>query len=142
MENIKMWIARDEGIYNEDYELVEKGKLHLFYDKPLKHIDSQTNTTKFDCARCIGEIPSYMYPQIEECAYFEIRYSDNDLITEKDKYKKELEKLSKQVVQVLKVKSLRGCEYKNWEGFCNGLGEDIGYDIEELIKMAEKHLRR
>lgn len=59
---------------------------------------------------------------------------------EKD-YKKELEKLSKQVVQVLKVKSLRGCKNKNWEGFCNGLGEDIGEDIEELIRMAENNLK-
>ena len=56
-------------------------------------------------------------------------------------YKKELGKLSKRVVQVLKVKSLRGCKYKNWEGFCNGLGEEIGEEIEELIRMAENNLK-
>lgn len=56
-------------------------------------------------------------------------------------YKKELEKLSKRVVQVLKVKSLRGCKDKSWIGFCNGLGEDIGEDIEELIRMAENNLK-
>lgn len=56
-------------------------------------------------------------------------------------YKKELGKLSKRVVQVLIAKSLRGCKYKNWEGFCNGLGEDIGEDIEELIRIAENNLK-
>ena len=55
-----MWIARDEGIYDDDYELVEKGKLHLFYDTPLVHKDTKTNTLKFDCTRYVGEIPSYM----------------------------------------------------------------------------------
>lgn len=56
-------------------------------------------------------------------------------------YKKELGKISKRVVQVLKVKSLRGCKSKNWEGFCNGLGEDVGEDIEELIRIAENNLK-
>lgn len=62
------------------------------------------------------------------------------IMDDKD-YKKELGKLSKRVVQVLKVKSLRGCKYKNWEGFCNGLGEEIGEEIEELIRMAENNLK-
>ena len=80
-----MWIARDEGIYDEDYELVEKGKLHLFYDTPLVHRDSKKNTLKFDCARCIGEIPSYMYPFIKEGDCYEIcdnvaRYKDFKLM--------------------------------------------------------------
>lgn len=61
-----MWIARDGGIYNDDYEVLEEGKLHLFYDTPLVHRDTKTNILKFDCARCIGEIPSYMYPWIKE----------------------------------------------------------------------------
>lgn len=56
-------------------------------------------------------------------------------------YKEKLEKFSKQVVLVLKKKSLRGCKYKNWKGFCNGLGEDIGEDIEELIRIAENNLK-
>ena len=57
-------------------------------------------------------------------------------------YKNELEKLSKRIIQVLKVKSLKGCKCKNWDGFCNGLGEDIGDDIENLIKMAENNLKK
>lgn len=56
-------------------------------------------------------------------------------------YKEKLEKFSKQVVLVLKKKSLRGCKDKSWIGFCNGLGEDIGEDIEELIRMAENNLK-
>ena len=38
----------------------------------------------------------------------------------------------------LKVKSLRGCEVKNWVGFQNGNGTDVGQDIERLIKRAER----
>lgn len=75
MEKIRMWIARDEGIYDDDYELLEKGKLHLFYDTPLVHNDQETNTLKFDCARCIGEIPSYMYPWIEEGDCYELTFN-------------------------------------------------------------------
>lgn len=37
-----------------------------------------------------------------------------------------------------KVKSLRGCEVKNWVGFQNGNGTDVGQDIERLIKRAER----
>lgn len=42
------------------------------------------------------------------------------------------------LIQVLKVKSLRGCEVKNWVGFQNGNGTDVGQDIERLIKRAER----
>ena len=41
--------------------------------------------------------------------------------------------LSSTLIQVLKVKSLRGCEVKNWVGFQNGNGTDVGQDIERLI---------
>lgn len=74
-EELKLWVARDEGIYNDDYELVEKGKLHIFYDTPLIHRDTKTNTLKFDCARCIGEIPSYMFPWIGEGDCYEFSSS-------------------------------------------------------------------
>lgn len=43
-----MWIARDEGIYNDDYEVLEGGKLHLFYDTPLVHRDTKTNIRSLD----------------------------------------------------------------------------------------------
>lgn len=46
--------------------------------------------------------------------------------------------LSSALIQVLKVKSLRGCEVKNWLGFQNGNGTDVGQDIERLIKRAER----
>lgn len=75
MKKIRMWIARDEGIYNDDFEVLEKGKLHLFYDTPLVKKNSDTNTLKFDCSRCIGEIPSYMYPWVKEGDCYELESS-------------------------------------------------------------------
>lgn len=70
-----MWIARDEGIYDDDYEVLEEGKLHLFYDTPLVHEDLDTRTLKFTGARCIGEIPSYMYPWIKEGDCYELNFN-------------------------------------------------------------------
>ena len=67
-----IYIARDEGICYDEDERKSQGNLHLFYDTPLIHRDPQTNTLKFDCARCIAEIPSYMYPDIEEGDCYEI----------------------------------------------------------------------
>ena len=70
-----MYIARDEGICYDEDERKSQGKLHLFYDTPLINIDPKTNTRKFDCARCIAEIPSYMYPKIKEGDCYEISIS-------------------------------------------------------------------
>ena len=67
-----MYIARDEGICYDEDEHKSQGQLHLFYDTPLIDKDPQTNTLKFDCARCIAEIPSYMYPDIKEGDCYEI----------------------------------------------------------------------
>ena len=67
-----MYIARDEGICYDEDERKSQGKLHLFYDTPLINKNPQTNTWKFDCARCIAEIPSYMYPDIKEGDCYEI----------------------------------------------------------------------
>ena len=67
-----MYIARDEGICYDEDERKSQGKLHLFYDTPLINKNSQTNTWKFDCARCIAEIPSYMYPEIKDGDCYEI----------------------------------------------------------------------
>ena len=53
-----IYIARDEGVCYDEGERKSQGNLHLFYDTPLINIDSQTNTRKFDCARCIAEIPT------------------------------------------------------------------------------------
>lgn len=57
-------------------------------------------------------------------------------------YKEKLEKFSKQVILVLKKKSLRGCDNKSWVGFCNGYGEDIGVYIDKLISIAEDNLKK
>ena len=60
----------------------KQGNLHLFYDTPLIHKDLQTNTLKFDCARCIAEIPNYMYPDIKDGDCYEI-----NIIMDKCRYK-------------------------------------------------------
>ena len=70
-----MYIARDEGVRYDEDDHKSQGKLHLFYGTPLIHRDSQTNTWKFDCARCIAEIPSYMYPDIKDGDCYEISIS-------------------------------------------------------------------
>ena len=67
-----MYIARDEGICHDEGEHKSQGKLRLFYDTPLIDKDPQTNTWKFDCTRCVAEIPSYMYPEIKEGDCYEI----------------------------------------------------------------------
>ena len=67
-----IYIARDEGICYDEDERKSQGKLHLFYDTPLINIDPKTNTRKFDCARCIAEIPSYTYPEIKDGDCYEI----------------------------------------------------------------------
>ena len=38
-------------------------------------MEYQTNTRKFDYARCIAEIPSYMYPEIKDGDCYEINIS-------------------------------------------------------------------
>ena len=77
-----IYIARDDGICYDEDERKTQGKLHLFYDTPLIDKDPQTNTLKFDCARCIAEIPSYMYPEIKEGDCYEI-----SIIMDKCRYK-------------------------------------------------------
>lgn len=34
MSDYKIWIARDQDEEDEDYNLVKRGKLHMFYDSP------------------------------------------------------------------------------------------------------------
>lgn len=77
-----IYIARDEGEYYDEYKRKKQGNLHLFYDTPLIHKDPQTNTLKFDCARCIAEIPNYMYPDIKDGDCYEI-----NIIMDKCRYK-------------------------------------------------------
>lgn len=61
-----------------------------------------------------------------------------NLKVEKEELACRLNGLSSALIMVLKVKALRGCTVKNWLGFQNGNGTDIGKDIERLIKRAEK----
>ena len=53
--------------------------------------------------------------------------------------RKELEKLAKMVVSILDLKAHNGCDCKNWDGFQNGNGEEVGKDINKLIKFAKKY---
>ena len=68
MNNFKLYIARDEGKWDEDVQTT--GELNLFYDTPeLLFNDS---TSYWGNARKIAHIPSYMYPQVKdkECYVF------------------------------------------------------------------------
>ena len=53
--------------------------------------------------------------------------------------RKELEKLAKMVVSILDLKAHNGCDCENWDGFQNGNGEEVGKDINKLIKFAKKY---
>lgn len=60
------------------------------------------------------------------------------LKAQKEELAYRLNGLSSALIMVLREKTLRGCIVKNWLGFQNGNGTDVGKDIERLIKRAEK----
>lgn len=70
MNNFKLYIARDEGKWDEDVE--KEGELNLFYDTPQLLFDVKDQISYWDNARKIAQIPSYMYPQVKdkECYVF------------------------------------------------------------------------
>lgn len=76
---MKLYIARDEGIYDDDYNYVKPGKLHLFYDTPIPYYDDETKTHKFGTARVVAEIPTYMYPDVHEGECYEIHFDNNNI---------------------------------------------------------------
>jgi hypothetical protein len=55
----------------------------------------------------------------------------------KQAMKSETVKLAEKIIKVLKVKALRGCNNPSWSDYQNGLGEDVGDDIQALITEAE-----
>lgn len=70
-----IYIARDEGSFaDEDCEIPIKGKLHLFYDTPELRRNDRTNLVEYTNARIICELPSYMYPELENCRMREIKF--------------------------------------------------------------------
>lgn len=70
MNNFKLYIARDEGKWDEDVQTT--GELNLFYDTPELLFNVEDWTSYWGNARKIANIPSYMYPQIKdkECYVF------------------------------------------------------------------------
>lgn len=70
MNNFKLYIARDEGKWDEDVK--KEGELNLFYDTPQLLFDVKDRISYWDNARKIAQIPSYMYPQVKdkECYVF------------------------------------------------------------------------
>ena len=59
-----LWIARDKRQQHPKYhdELEIHGSFHVFYDSPI------LKNGKWTLARQLGEeIPSYMFPELEEC---------------------------------------------------------------------------
>lgn len=70
MNSFKLYIARDEGKWDEDIQTT--GELNLFYDTPELLFDVENLISYWGNARKIVQIPSYMYPQIrdKECFVF------------------------------------------------------------------------
>lgn len=70
MNNLKLYIARDEGKWDEDVQ--KAGELNLFYDTPQLLFNVKDRTSYWGNARKIANIPSYMYPQVKdkECYVF------------------------------------------------------------------------
>lgn len=70
MNNLKLYIARDEGKWDEDVQ--KAGELNLFYDTPELLFDIDERISYWGNSRKIENIPSYMYPQIKdkECYVF------------------------------------------------------------------------
>lgn len=70
MNNFKLYIARDEGKWDEDVQ--KAGELNLFYDTPELLFNVKDWISYWGNARKIAQIPSYMYPQVKdkECYVF------------------------------------------------------------------------
>lgn len=70
MNNFKLYIARDEGKWDEDVQTT--GELNLFYDTPELLFNVKDSISYWGNARKIAHIPSYMYPQVKdkECYVF------------------------------------------------------------------------
>lgn len=77
--HISLYVARDEEYvvhYDDGDSEKVQGRLHIFYERPLlEYVQSSYNQERqmtvdghfeWKMARCIGEIPSYMFPEIKE----------------------------------------------------------------------------
>jgi RNase P/RNase MRP subunit POP5 len=49
---------------------------------------------------------------------------------------------AKEIIRILDKKANKGVKNKIWEGFTNGLGEEVGKDIDSLIIKAKKQINR
>ena len=80
--HISLYVARVEGYaihYDDGGSEKIQGKLHIFYERPLlEYVQCSYNQVQqitvdghfeWKMARCIGEIPSYMFPEIQEKKY-------------------------------------------------------------------------
>ena len=70
MNNFRLYIARDEGKWDEGIQTT--GELNLFYDTPQLLFDIDKRISYWGNARKIANIPSYMYHQVKykECYVF------------------------------------------------------------------------
>jgi hypothetical protein len=50
------------------------------------------------------------------------------------------EQLAKKIVDILHIKANRGIAKKSWHSFQKPKGEEVGNDIDDLIKEAKKIL--
>lgn len=70
-KDYKIWLARDEAKYDEDYHN-QRGDIHLFYDTPQLVFNKEKRLLCWENARKIATIPSYMFPELKEetCVVF------------------------------------------------------------------------
>lgn len=88
------YIARDGNSKDKGSNYTILGKLHLFYDIPVLIYDIETDTRKFENARIISELPSYMYLEIKGGECYELNFDKNHRII--PKIEKQPEEIKKQ----------------------------------------------
>lgn len=59
-----IWVAREPDIEDRYSDSQLLGKLTAFYDTPIYRFNGDTGRQEWCCARKIGDLPSYMFPDI------------------------------------------------------------------------------
>lgn len=63
-EEYFIWVAREPDIEDRYTDSQLMGKLTAFYDTPIYRFNEETKRQEWCCARKIGDLPSYMFPNI------------------------------------------------------------------------------
>ena len=54
----------------------------------------------------------------------------------------QLYNLASSVIKILQKKTFKGSKHKSWKGFQNGLGEEVGDEIDKLILEAKNIIKQ